>query len=83
MLVLAGDSLEEGLGLERLRGGHGAGPPQVSGRGHEKAGREPVDVPPLAVDSGAPAGHFALSAALAGSTHSLTDDTVVVGCIMP
>ena len=56
MLVLAGDGLEEGLGLERLGWGHGTRPPQLSGRGHEKAGREPVDVPPLAVDSGAAAG---------------------------
>src|SRR5437016_5330071 len=52
VLVLAGNQLQESLGVERLGGGHGARAGDVLGGGHEEAGGEAVDVTTLAQHGG-------------------------------
>src|SRR5207302_4016354 len=55
-VVVAGDGLEEGFGVEGLGGRHGALSRQALGGLDEEAGREPVDVSALAVHGPPPFG---------------------------
>src|SRR6266542_2584728 len=56
VVVLTGNQLQEGLGVERLGGGHGARAGDVLSGGDEEAGGEAVDVAASQSTAARPAG---------------------------